>query len=75
MITFAVSPGCPDPGGGSYNLDEYPTTERVLVRGDAVQLLASSLDEVETHFLGESGHGSLLMVPVTFAGETIGCSR
>jgi diguanylate cyclase (GGDEF)-like protein len=72
VITFAVSPGCPDPGGGSYDLVDYPTTERVLVHGDAAQLLAGDHGEVETHFLGESGHGSLLMVPVAFAGETIG---
>jgi diguanylate cyclase (GGDEF)-like protein len=70
--TFALSPGCPDPGGGSYDLDEYPTTERVLLHGEAAQLLAGDHDEVETHFLGESGHGSLLMVPVGFSGETIG---
>jgi hypothetical protein len=72
VITFAVSPGCPDPGDGSYDLAEYPTTERVLLHGEAVQLLASDHEEVETQFLGESGHGSLLMVPVAFAGETIG---
>ncbi|MEA2418204.1 MAG: hypothetical protein QOE60_410, partial [Thermoleophilaceae bacterium] len=72
VITFALSPGCPDPGGGSYDLDDYPTTERVLVHGEAAQLLASDPDEVETHFLGDSGHGSLVMVPVAFAGETIG---
>jgi diguanylate cyclase (GGDEF)-like protein len=70
--TFALSPGCPDPGGGSYDLDDYPTTERVLVHGEAAQLLAGDRDEVEIHFLGDSGHGSLLMVPVGFAGETIG---
>ena len=70
--TFALSPGCPDPGGGSYDLDDYPTTERVMVTGEAVQLLAADQDEVEAHFLGASGHGSLLMVPVGFAGETIG---
>jgi diguanylate cyclase (GGDEF)-like protein len=70
--TFAVSPGCPDPGGGSYELDDYPTTERVLVHGEAAQLLAGDPDEAETHFLGQSGHGSLVMVPVGFAGETIG---
>ena len=70
--TFAVSPGCPDPGDGSYDLDEYPTTERVLEHGEAAQLLAGDHEEVETHFLGLTGHGSLLMVPVGFAGETIG---
>jgi hypothetical protein len=70
--TFAVSPGCPDPGDGSYELDDYPTTERVMVHGEAAQLLAGDREEIETHFLGDSGHGSLLMVPVGFAGETIG---
>lgn len=72
LNTFAVSPGCPDPGDGCYHLDEYPTTERVLVHGEAAQLLASDQDEVETHFLGQTGHASLVMVPVAFAGETIG---
>jgi diguanylate cyclase (GGDEF)-like protein len=70
--TLALSPGCPDPGDGSYDLDDYPTTERVLVHGEAAQLLASDQDEVETHFLEQSGHASLLMVPVAFGGETIG---
>src|SRR5215208_357032 len=70
--TFALSPGCPDPGDGSYVLNESPTTESVLVHGEAAQLLASDQEEVETHFLGETGHGSLVMVPVGFGGETIG---
>lgn len=70
--TLATSPGCPDPGGGSYDLDEYPTTERVLVHGEAAQVLAGDREEVETHFLAQSGHGSLLTVPVAFGGVTIG---
>jgi diguanylate cyclase (GGDEF)-like protein len=70
--TLALSPGCPDPGDGSYDLNDYPTTARVLLHGEAAQLLASDQDEVETHFLEQSGHGSLLMVPVAFGGETIG---
>jgi EAL domain-containing protein (putative c-di-GMP-specific phosphodiesterase class I)/HAMP domain-containing protein len=70
--TLALSPGCPDPGGGVYELDDYPTTERVLLHGEAAQLLQSDQAEVETHFLEQSGHGSLLMVPVAFGGETIG---
>jgi len=70
--TIALSPGCPDPGGGSYDLHEYPTTERVLLHGDAAQLLSSDEAEVETHYLTQSGHGALLMVPVAFAGATIG---
>ena len=70
--TLALSPGCPDPGDGAYDLDDYPTTERVLLHGEAAQLLASDQEEVETHFLEQSGHGSLLMVPVAFGGETIG---
>jgi GAF domain-containing protein len=44
----------------------------VLVHGEAAQLLATDNEEVETHFLEQSGHGSLLMVPVAFGGETIG---
>jgi transcriptional regulator with GAF, ATPase, and Fis domain len=70
--TLALSPGCPDPGGGAYDLVDYPTTARVLLHGEAAQLLKSDQEEVETHFLEQSGHGSLLMVPVAFAGETIG---
>jgi GAF domain-containing protein len=70
--TIALSAGCPDPGGGVYHLDDYPTTERVLIHGEAAQLLRGDQAEVETHFLDESGHGSLLMVPVAFGGETIG---
>jgi hypothetical protein len=70
--TIALSPGCPDPGGGAYDLADYPTTARVLLHGEAAQLLAGDQEEVETHFLEQSGHGSLLMVPVAFGGETIG---
>jgi diguanylate cyclase (GGDEF)-like protein len=70
--TIALSPGCPDPGGGSYELTDYPTTERVLLHGEAAQLLASDQEEVETHFLAQSGHGALLMVPVGVGGATIG---
>jgi diguanylate cyclase (GGDEF)-like protein len=70
--TLALSAGCPDPGDGSYDLQDYPTTERVLVHGEAAQLLAGDRAEVETHFLEQSGHGSLLMVPVSFGGDTIG---
>jgi transcriptional regulator with GAF, ATPase, and Fis domain len=70
--TLALSAGCPDPGEGAYDLVEYPTTARVLLHGEAAQLLLSDQEEVETHFLEQSGHGSLLMVPVSFAGETIG---
>ena len=69
--TLALSPGCPDPGGGAYDLVDYPTTARVLLHGEAAQLLKSDQEEVETHFLEQSGHGSLLMVPVSFGGETI----
>ena len=70
--TLALSQGCPDPGDGAYDLNDYPTTERVLLHDEAAQLLAGDQEEVETHFLEQSGHGSLLMVPVAFGGETIG---
>ena len=72
LHTIATSPGCPDPGGGSYDLIDYPTTEHVMLHGEAAQLLAGDRDDAEAHYLDESGHGAMLMVPVAFGGVTIG---
>jgi diguanylate cyclase (GGDEF)-like protein len=71
LHTIATSPGCPDPGDGFYQLADYPTTEHVLLHGEAAQLLAGDRDDAESHYLEASGHGSMLMVPISFAGVTI----
>jgi len=72
--TLVATPDCPDPGGGFYDLRDYPMTERVLRQGEAAQLLANdpAADEVEAGFLADSGYPALLMVPVASGGRTIG---
>ena len=74
VTTVATTPNWPDPSGDTYDLREYPATERVLVEKEAAQMLVGdpNVDRAEAEMLAEDGFSSMLMLPVAFGGVTIG---
>jgi len=57
-----------------FSVDQYPLTAHVLLRQEAVQVLAADpdADPEEARLLRELGQASLLMIPVVCRGETLG---
>ena len=57
-----------------YAVSEYPQTQKVMDDNLVAQVLASdpAADPAEVKVMGELGHGSLLMLPVSCAGNSIG---
>jgi PAS domain S-box-containing protein len=57
-----------------YDVDDYPMTKRVLVRGEAVQMVVSQpdIERSELAILQKSGIKTLLMLPLIHKGETMG---
>jgi hypothetical protein len=74
VTTVVTTPGWSDSGGNTYDLREYPASERVLMQKEAAQMLVSdpAVDRAEAEMLAEDGFSAMLMVPVAFGGVTIG---
>jgi len=64
----------PDPTLERYLIDEYPLTKHVLEHGGVAQVLAGApdADAAELRVMNAIGYSSLLMLPVSCAGVTIG---
>ena len=61
-------------GGRVYDLADFPATQRVVERQEAVQIRVGepAHDPAERVLLEQHGHRSLLMLPLVARGETIG---